>query len=192
MSILILLLAGLLALFGVRSTSDEPTDCVVSSDGTESCAPVPSDGVFVLPESGDVLTLTVNNGPLPPEFQAGYSVVIQADGTTTVTVSPQGSSAEMGSDQTAAEIVTVEDIGTDGVLAVLDDMTACGYFTLPPAASFEGKEQSVGGGVEFINIDLANGSWSVYAEPLSGAEQATFAACRTLIEDRFSITPPDM
>ena len=74
----------------------------------------------------------VHTGPISPESQEGYEIVIDEDGTVTVTVTPLGASGDLGeSDQTAEPIVRTEEIGEAGVQDILTELDFCGYFYLP-------------------------------------------------------------
>jgi hypothetical protein len=158
-----IIIGALLALFGLfgswseyEGTSGDQT-CAVDDDGVSRCGPSKIDGLYQLPDSGVVVSAIVNNGPLPPEYQAGYEITIDADGHVTIEDTDEG---------TPEPAVSTADIGVDGLQELLGDLETAGFFYLPVWSEFEDADVPVGGGVSDLTVTLEDGTWEVYGAPL--------------------------
>lgn len=125
------------------------------------------DGRYQLPDdpAATVIDLTVGNGSLPPEYQYGYEVTIDASGHAVVTISPVGSKASPVAVETTRRTV---EIGEDGLQDLLAEMDERGFFALPPA---DPDQILVGGEVDVIEVTLADDDWTVNNWSLEAAEQ---------------------
>lgn len=187
MNILVVLVLLILLGFSAVTTSSEPDGmtsqvCVAAADGVERCGPELVDGAFQLPEEGLVLRSRVDNGPLSPEFQAGYEIQIDADGTVRTEVFAEGEV----DNPTRTEVA----IGADGVQELLGSLDRCDFFFMPQRSEFDGMDLPVGGGVSLLEVTLEDGVWATSAYTLEGEQLAQFEACQLLLTEEFGIDSP--
>jgi hypothetical protein len=192
------ILGILLALFGIAGWSaydgedgtSEQT-CTFADDGVERCGPTSVDGTYQLPAAGQVIRSFVHTGPVSPEYQEGYEIVVDADGTVTTTVTPLGASGDLGeSEQTAEQIVRTEEIGEAGVQELLTELDYCGFYYLPQSNEFGDEDMPVGGSVSIIEVQLEDGTWEVSGALLDGMDEAYLDACQQQLAERFVMSAP--
>jgi hypothetical protein len=178
----------ILLFFGI-STSTVPADpagtsqtCTISANGTERCGPALVDGRYQLPSDGVVLTAVVNNGPLPPEFQAGYEITIDVAGSATITVTEEG--------QPDNPVITTSKLGVDGLQDLLMQLDTCGFYYLPQRSEFADVDLPVGGSVSVLEVRLADGGWATSEVTLTGPEQTSFRACQDIVATQLGMTSP--
>ena len=188
------LFALLLWFFGsevVPDDSIESQSCSFSTDGIERCGPTMMDDLYQVPEEGEVIRAFVHTGPISPEFQEGYEIVVEADGTVTITVTPLGASGDLAeSERTAEELVRTEEIGPGGVQGLLRSLDACGFYYLPQRGEFADEDMPVGGSVSILEVRLDDGIWEASEAVLDGEGAATFEGCQGLLAEQFGVTPP--
>lgn len=198
MNILWVLIVGLLLLFWspMAATTYEggtrAQRCAAGEDGIDRCGPITVDGKYQLPAEGDVIRSVVHTGPVAPEYQAGYEIVVDAGGTVTITETPPGASGDLSqADRTAEETVRTEEIGADGVQDLLAELETCDFYYLPQRSEFTDRDMPVGGSVSILEVQLADGAWEVSRAVLSGRDGRRFDQCQELLADRFGVTAPD-
>lgn len=195
MSILLLLIL-FLGLFGFSGwsavTPDESTSqsqqCAVG-DGVERCGPTLINERYQLAPSGPVIEARVNNGPVAPDAQAGYLIVIEPDGTVTITETPAGASSSLDADaRTAEETVRTEQIGEEGVQRILNELDRCNFYYLPQRDEVDPSELPDGGGISILRVMLVDGEWEVFDQTLqTRVDRRQFDACQALLVDQFQI-----
>jgi hypothetical protein len=190
-------LLGLLGLggftaFGIPVGDETAQTCIASDDGVERCGPeIASDGSYQLPAAGQVIRSFVHTGPVSPEYQEGYEIVVDADGTVTTTVTPLGASSDLGeSEQTAEQIVRIEEIGEAGVQELLTELDYCGFYYLPQSSEFRDEDMPVGGSISIIEVQLEDGTWEVSGALLDGMDEAYLDACQQQLAERFVMSAP--
>lgn len=153
--------------------------------------PVLVGGHYQLPDDpqATVVYLTFGNPTLPPEYQYGYDVTIDASGHAVVTISPVGSRAASSGGTPTTE--QTEELGEDGLQGLLDELCDLGFFALPPV---DPDKLLIGGEVDEIDVSLADGTWPVNAWSLETTDQrARFADAHEAILRAVGIEePPDL
>jgi hypothetical protein len=198
MSALIAFILGiLLALFGIAGFSayEEGEDggssqtCIVSDDGVERCGPTKTENGYEVPDEGEVIHSFVHTGPVSPEFQAGYEIIVDADGTVAITETPLGASTDLAeSERTADMIVRTEQIGEQGVQDLLTDLESCNFYFLPQANEFGDEDMPVGGSVSRLEVQLEDGIWEVSGALLDGTDATSFESCQEQLANRFGVS----
>lgn len=194
---LVVLLFLFLALFGFGAWSEAPAApsasetqaCMVTVDNVERCSPTLIDDLYQLPDDGVVLEMRVNNGPVAPDSQEGFEIVLEADGTATITEMPMGSSEDLSASQrTAEQIVRTDEIGVDGVQELLSDLEHCGFYYLPQRDEVDPSELPDGGGISIIEVSLVDGTWEVFNQAvLEPADQYAFDGCESVVARTFDL-----
>jgi hypothetical protein len=108
-----------------------------------------------------VIFSAVNNGSVPPEYQEGVEVTIDATGHATIQTKTEGT--PVPSEQAV-------DIGVDGLQQLLVQLQSIGYFDLPQPNPIVETPQPVGGPNNILSVTLADGSWSPRADLLDDAQ----------------------
>ncbi|MCC6792386.1 MAG: hypothetical protein IT336_11910 [Thermomicrobiales bacterium] len=194
---IVLLLLLFLALFGIGgwSEADPGTatgaaqQCVVAANGVERCGPLLADGRYQLPVEGPVIQVRVNNGPVAPDSQEGYEIVVGADGVATITERPMGSSGDLSDDErTVEQAARSVQIGNEGVQEILAELDACNLYYMTQRDEVDPAELPDGGGISIIEVSLADGHWEVFNQALTdGKEQDQFDGCQAMLAERFDI-----
>jgi hypothetical protein len=193
-------LLGLALLAGATGSAGGSRSVVARSDATPEASPQASpaaaggprsvDGAYLLPDdpTATVIDLTFGNATLPPEYQYGYEVTIDASGHADIAISPVGSRAGTPS---VEPIQRTEEIGADGLQKLLAELDAIGYFALPPR---DPDRILIGGEVDAIEVTLADGDWVVNSWSLDTAGQRDrFAAAHLTILKAVGVeSPPDL
>jgi hypothetical protein len=136
------------------------------------------DEAFDLPDEDEIVVAAiVDNGPVAPEYQTGYSIRIEASGRVEVEFTPEGASPDAAEPTGEPERwrYDLDDEGLQGLLVVLDEL---GFFDLPPA---DESEMPDGGDVDFLRVSLADEEWEINAYGLDEEEAARFAAIQTAV-----------
>jgi hypothetical protein len=194
--ILILILTLIYWLFGTTTIVDdegrmESHSCAAEVGGVERCGPTTIDNGYQVPAAGNVIHAVVNNGPISPEYQAGYEIVVDAGGTVTITETPPGASGDLGEgQQTTEEIVRTEEIGEAGLQRLLAEFESCGLYYLPQSAEFD-DVIPVGGSVSILEVRLDDGSWEVSGSVLEGTAATQFDACQSQLGEQFGVSAPE-
>lgn len=183
-----LILAILFGLWGFSSISQSSSSvpaatgqsCVQTDSTSVRCGPMTSGGIYSLPSEGVVIRAVVNNGPIEPQYQAGYELEIGADGSVSIT-------EQEGESQFSGRSML---IGIDKVQALLGSLESCGLYGLPQSTEFTDADRPVGGGVSVIQVHLADGDWEVSGDLLAGSDSATFAGCQQQLAEKFDLSMP--
>lgn len=167
-------LPGAVAFFSRRAVARQAAPPAKATPGAATPA---ARGRYRLPNdpTATVISVTFGNGSLPPEYQYGYDVTIDASGHAVVTISPVGSrdASSAGAAEQAVELGEVD------LRALLAELDALGFFALPQA---DPSKRLIGGEVDEIDVTLADGEWQVDAWSLEGdGQQARFAAAHEVI-----------
>jgi hypothetical protein len=184
MSLILIIIALLwFSIWGAAtgSTGSEQTCSASTGDNISRCGPETSNGAYALPSEGAVIRSVVNNGPISPEYQAGYEIEIDADGVVTI------SEFQGEADPTVRTVV----ITLDEVQSLLTDFERCGLYYLPQAAEFEGTDLPVGGPVSLLQVHLRNGDWEVSGDMLSQRDAYQLSICQNELARRFDVTLSD-
>lgn len=192
---IVVLLFLFLALFGIGSWSEanggagSTQACVLGRDNVDRCGPTLNDGRYQVPSEGTVIEVRVNNGPVSPESQEGFEIVIDAAGTATITVTPMGSSDDLSdSERTAEQTVRTEEIGEEGVQQVLGELEACGFYYLPQRHEVDPSDLPDGGNIAVLEVTLVDGIWEVFNQALiDPGDGYQFDECQLVLAKRFEI-----
>ena len=169
----------------------ESQACAIDMYGVQRCGPTMNEDGYQLPEEGELIRSFVHTGPISPESQEGYEIVIDADGTVTITVTPLGASGDLAeTERTAEEIVRTEEIGAAGVQGLLMALDGCGFDYMPQRGEIADEDMPVGGSVSILEVRLDDGSWDVSEVVLEAGDDATFEACQGFLADLFGLNPP--
>jgi hypothetical protein len=192
-TILALLLLLLLSIFGVgtgntEGTSEEQT-CVAEVGGSERCSPATTNGEYQLPSSGTVVHALVNNGPLPPEYQDGYEITIDAAGRATVVVTAPGASDDLGDQRTLDPIRTTVDLGIDGLQQLLRDLDNAGFFFLRTRDEIDPADIPIGGDVSNLEVTLADRSWDVEGAGLQSDDRVRLDEAQRVLAVAVELDP---
>jgi hypothetical protein len=193
-SLLALLLVLLISLFAVGSTSEEGSEsqrCAAPVGETARCGPTIVDGTYQVPASGTVVAARVNNGSLPPEYQKGYEVTIDATGRATVVVTPVGASRYLGDARTAEPVTTIVELGVDGLQALLGKLDAVGFFLLPTREDLSPEDVPVGGSTSNLDVTLADGEWDIEGAGLKGDDRAALDEAQRILAKAVGLDPDD-
>jgi hypothetical protein len=133
----------------------------VAGSATPAATPADHDkpelveGRYQLPDdpAAIVIELRFGNPTLPPEYQYGYDVTVDASGHAVATISPVGSRA---STPTADRSELTAELGEDGLQDMLAELDALGLFALPPE---DPDRLLIGGEVDRIEVTLTDGQW---------------------------------
>ena len=161
-----------------NQSTPEASPPAATPAGRDGGLPRLVDGRYQLPDdpTATVIDLTFGNPTLPPEYQYGYEVTIDASGHAVATISPVGSRASTptvdASEQSA-------ELGEDGLQDLLAELEALGFFELPPE---DPENLLIGGEVDAIEVTLADGQWRVNSWSLEGSDlEEKFAAAHEAI-----------
>jgi hypothetical protein len=160
--LLLSLLIGSVAI--VPSNAAAVQETCAATPMASGATPVATDGQFQLSDCATtVIFSAVNNGSVPPEYQEGVEVTIDATGHATIQTKTEGTPAP--AEQTA-------DIGVEGLQRLLGQLQTIGYFDLPQPNPVGETPQPVGGPNNILSVTLADGSWSPRADLLDDAQVA--------------------
>jgi hypothetical protein len=182
---LILLLLSFL-LWGFRTNvADEPMGsesraCAVAEGDEQRCGPTRVNDQYQVPVSGTVIHALVNVGPLPPEYQEGYEITIDASGVATVAVTPLGA---------AEAIATIVDLGPDGLQHLLRDLDNAGFFYLATVKTLDETDVPIGGDVSDLTITLVDDVWDVPGAALTADERTTLDEAQRLLVIAVGLDP---
>jgi hypothetical protein len=190
---LILLLLWTL-LFGTSSfdgggTESQSQACAVAAGDEQRCGPTLVNDQYQVPVSGTVIHAVVNVGPLPPEYQEGYEITIDATGVATVVVTPLGASDDLGDAATREPIVTTVDLGPDGLQNLLRDLDNSGFFYLPTTESLDETDVPIGGDVSNLTIKLIDDVWEVPGAALTSDDRETLDHAQRLLVIAVGLDP---
>ena len=197
MALLALLLLLLLGLFSAGGSFEpypgatEAQACVAAVDGAQRCSPSTIDGEYQLPASGTVIHVVVNNGSLPPEYQEGYEITIDATGEATVVVTPEGASAELGDQQTAEQTITTVSLGVDGLQQLLRDLESESFFFLPTRQEVEEDGVIAGDTVSVVDVTLQDGNWEISGSGMDADDRARLDDVQRVIAAAVGFDPAD-
>jgi hypothetical protein len=196
MSLLALLLLLFLGLFTTGGFAPYPgasesQACMAEAGGAQRCSPTLVDGEYQLPASGTVIRAVVNNGSLPPEFQQGYEIAIDATGRATVVVTPEGASPDLGDQRSADQIVTSVDLGTDGLQLLLHALDSAGYFFLPTRAEVEAEGAIAGDTVSVVEVALQDATWEISGSGMDADDRARLDDVQVLLAAAVGLDPAD-
>lgn len=138
------------------------------------------DPTLVPATDGVVLHAIVTNGPVAPEFQAGYEITIRADGSVEIVVTTPGAETP---ETSTGQLDRAE------LLALLASLHRLGFFQLTQAAEIDPDDLLVGGGVSALTVTLIDGTWEVNGNGLPEAEQVVLAAAQQAVADAVEFTP---
>jgi hypothetical protein len=130
-----------------------------------------------------VIDATVNNGPLPPEYQQGYEITIDTGGVAIVAIYWEG---------TPTPEVHIVNLGEDGLQQLLQQLQEIGYFDLlsggTPGPEFD---VPVGGPTNNLSVWLGTQTWQVSEYWLSEEGAAILAEAQRAIVDAVGVTVPE-
>jgi hypothetical protein len=155
----------------------------------ERCTPTTINGEYQLPASGTVIHVVVNNGSLPPEYQQGYEITIDAAGEATVVVTPEGAAADIGDQQTAEQIITRVSLGTEGLQQLLRDLESANLFFLPTREEVEAEGVIAGDTVSVVEVTLRDGRWEISGSGMEADDRARLDDVQRLIADAVGLNP---
>lgn len=142
--------------------------------------------VFPLPSGKTiVIDAAVNRGALPPEYQAGYEITIDATGHALITVTPQGAYAAT---PTAKQQVITREVRVAGLQALLNRLERGGYFRLDQLRGGQGMPAGAPGNV--ISVTLADGKWSMNGPALSPSAEMQLDRMQGWIAEAVGFQPP--
>jgi len=169
----------------------ESQACAIDMYGVQRCGPTMNEDGYQLPEEGEMIRSFVHTGPISPESQEGYEIVVDADGTVTITVTPLGASGDLAeTERTAEEIVRTEEIGPAGVQGLLKALDGCGFYYMPQRGEFTDEDMPVGGSVSILEVRLDDGTWEVSQAVLETGDESMFEDCQGLLAKQFGVTAP--
>lgn len=185
------LLAGVAGLRRVALAQTGPTpEASAQASPAAGAGPERVDGRYRLPDDSavTVIALSFGNPTLPPEYQYGYEVTIDASGHALATIEPVGSRA---SPPTVQPAELTADLSEDGLQELLAELDALGFFALPPE---DPERILMGGEVDLIEVTLPGGQWRVSDWSLETSEQRErFAAAHAPILRAAGLEePPDL
>ncbi|MDQ2683139.1 MAG: hypothetical protein M3Y37_06395, partial [Chloroflexota bacterium] len=140
----------------------------------------------LIPASPDevVLRSVVNNGPVSPEFQAGYEIVIYGDGQFEIVITPEGASPGIPEDERTAEVETITgELSPTELENLLTDLFELGIFELTPAAEIDPDNIAVGGSTSQLAVSLVDGNWEFDTNGMPEGESATLEEAQALIAE---------
>lgn len=165
MNIILIIILLLLALVVGLGRSSEPGSssvqsqaCAATIDNEQRCGPTLIDERYQIPATGTTVRAVVNVGALPPEYQEGYEITIDATGIATIEVTP------LGSQET---ITTTVDLGIEGLQRLLRQFEDAGFFYLPTEEEIDPSDIPDGDSVSNLQVTLVDGTWDVIGAALS-------------------------
>jgi hypothetical protein len=140
-----------------------PTPCVPVP--AVNASPIAADGSFPMPICGTVvIDSTVNNGPVPPEYQQGYEITIDTGGVAIVAITHEG---------TPTPTVQIVNLGPDGLQKLLQQLQEIGFFGLPdPGTPGPDEPIMVGGPTNNLSVWLGDQFWQISESELSSDDLA--------------------
>jgi hypothetical protein len=155
----------------------------------ERCTPTTINGEYQLPAAGTVIHVVVNNGSLPPEYQQGYEITIDATGLATVVVTPEGAAADLGDQQTTEQIVTNVSLGTEGLQNLLRELESASFFFLPTREEVEAEGVIAGDTVSVVEVTLEDGSWEISGSGMDADDRAVLDTVQRSLADAVGLDP---
>ncbi len=138
----------------------------------------------VLDDETVAIRSAVNNGPVSPEYQSGYEILISGNGDVEIIITPPGASDSLDeADRTADQEITTSSLDRDEMNQLLADLDAIGYFQLPDPDSVDPDQLLVGGGVQVVTITLVDGVWEVNANGLLDDQADILEQAQQIIAD---------
>jgi hypothetical protein len=194
MSFLALLLLLLLSLFAAGGDAtpagtSEAQVCTAEAGGATRCSPATTNDQYQIPASGTVIHAVVNNGPLPPEYQQGYEITIDAAGDATVIVTPEGAAEGLGDQRTAEQITRTVALGTAGLQQLLRDLDNLGFFLLPTRAEVEQDGVIVGDEVTYVEVRLLDGTWDIAGSGMEPDDREQLDAAQYVLATAVGLDP---
>jgi hypothetical protein len=140
-----------------------------------------------------VIQAVMNNGPVSPEFQAGYEITIYGDGRAEIVITPEGASPGIPeADRTAEQETRTVELSADELGTLLRELQAIGFFNLTQADDVDPGQLLVGGSVSAITVTLVDGSWEINGNGLPSHEADLLQQAQQLIADAVGgVTMPD-
>jgi hypothetical protein len=177
--------------FGTETVTEyESQECTAADENDPMrCGPTLTNDRYQVPAEGVVIRARVNNGPVAPNSQEGYEIIVEVDGNVTINQMPMGSSDDLSAgERTAEHEARKERIGEEGVQQLLAELDGCGLFYLPQRSEFEPADLPDGGGISVIEVRLDDGIWEVFNQTLTkDAERWQFDACQSVLADRLDL-----
>jgi hypothetical protein len=147
----------------------------LSTPVPSGATPVASNGRFQLPACKTiVIDSIVNNGPLPPPYQAGREIAIDTTGMVTITTKTQS---------TPEPTEQIANMGVDGLQRLLGQLKAIGYFDLPQTSSFDPSQIPIGGPNNILVVTLADGTWNTRADVLTDEQKRILNEAQQAVSD---------
>jgi hypothetical protein len=189
-ALILLLLFYLLFGYGTETVETSESQACAVAEGDESrCGPTLVNDQYQIPATGTVIHAVVNVGPLPPEYQEGYEITIDATGVATVVITPLGASDDLGDAATREPIVTTTDLGSDGLQQLLRNLDDTGFFYLPTTENLDESDVPIGGDVSDLTITLVDDAWEVPGAALTADERATLDQAQRLLVIAVGLDP---
>lgn len=179
-ALILLLLFYLLFGYSTELTSESQSCVGVMQGEPQRCGPTLIDDQYQVPASGMVIHAVVNVGPLPPEYQEGYEITIDAAGIATIVVTPLGAEEP---------ITTTADLGPDGLQNLLRDLDNAGFFYLPTTESLDETDVPIGGDVSNLQVTLVDDVWEVPGAALTGIDRETLDQAQRLLVIAVGLDP---
>lgn len=147
-----------------------------SDQGGPIRVPAHPNGQYQLPTGNAVvIDAVVNRGPLPPIYQAGYEITIDATGHAVITVTPPGGAPGVPHPSATPQTIATE-IGVAGLQRLLGQLSEAGFFTLRNNGT-----PLIGGPESAIAVTLADGIWQARAAELDAGGQSRLQHAQQLI-----------
>jgi hypothetical protein len=138
-----------------------------------------------------VIHAVVDSGPVSPEFQTGYEIVIMGDGTAITTVTPAGASPAMGDARTADQMTMIRSLGVEGLMELVERLERNGCFALPAAESIPPDQVPVGGPTSLLEISLPGREIAINGAGLQGADTSILVNCQAIVSVAAGVEPED-
>jgi hypothetical protein len=148
----------------------------------------------LLPPAGEAVVIhaVVDNGPVSPEFQAGYEITIDATGRAEIVLRPQGSSPGLAEeDRTAEEETYTVQLSEEELHQLLTDLHALGFFDLTQVDEIAPEDLLVGGPTSRLTVTLVDGTWDVDGNGLPAAAAVLEEAQRLVAEAVGGVAVPE-
>jgi hypothetical protein len=195
--LILALLFGAFVLFGLGTgswESDEESSAVPAVVPTVPGGPPAEPGwaPYPLPNpEATVIHAVVDSGPVSPEFQTGYEIVILGDGTAITTVTPAGASPAMGDARTADQMTMIRSLGVEGLMELVERLERNGCFALPAAESIPPDQVPIGGPTSLLEISLPGREIAINGAGLQGADTSILVNCQAIVAVAAGVEPED-
>lgn len=172
-------------LVGIAYLAPDPTDPERTHVSVFLAPGLAEEDPTLRPPAGEAAVRSVvDNGPIAPEFQAGYEITIDATGRAEIVIMPPGASAALAEeDRTAEPEVRTVELRGDELRALLVELDALGFFALTQADEVDPDELLVGGSTSRLTVTLVDGTWEVDGNGIPPAETEVLAAAQRLVAE---------